>query len=61
MLFYRKELRKLKNNKQLFKDLLSNTIKNNKQIVKEQKETVNEFERLVRELQKQTSEIPVVG
>ena len=48
-------------NTQFLKELLSNTIKNNKQIVKEQRETVNEFERMVRELQKQTSEIHVNG
>lgn len=51
----------MKNSKQLFRDLLSNTLKGNKQIVKEQKETVNEFEKLVMELKKQTSEIPVIG
>lgn len=48
-------------NTQFLKELLSNTIKGNKQIVKTQRETVNEFEKMVRELQKQTFEIHVNG
>ena len=50
----------IKNQKEFFKELLSNTVKGNKKIVSEQKETVNEFERLVNELRKQTKEEPVV-
>lgn len=51
----------MKNSKQLFRDLLSNTIKENKRIVKEQRKTVDEFEEMVKQLKKQTSEIPVIG
>ena len=48
-------------NREFFKDLLHSAVANNKKIAKEQKETISEFEKMVKELQKQTSEIPVNG
>ena len=48
----------IKNQKEFFKELLTNTVKGNKKIVSEQNKTVNEFEKLVNELKKQTEKIP---
>lgn len=46
--------------KELFKEMLSKTIKGNKEIVQNQKNTVNEFEKLVEELRKQSNAALVV-
>lgn len=51
----------IKNQKELFKELLSNTVKGNKKIVSDQSKTVNEFEKMVNELKKQTEGLPVIS